>query len=156
MKIVFQSGDNFQSSQQGCLTRVLVLAMAVMLGAWLLPGVRVDSFWAVMATAFVISVLNNLVRPILVVITLPVTIVSMGLFIFVINALIVLMASGMVGGFKVDGLGWALLLSLIITGINYLLEWQVERSQRKDFVERHDTSDDTDDEGFTHYEEIND
>ena len=122
MQINISSGDSFYSGHGGCLTRLMLLSIAVMAGAWLLPGVEVSSFWAVLLTALVISLLDNLVRPILIVITLPVTAITLGLFLFVINALIILMASAIVNGFEVNGFGSALLFSLILTGVNYLLE----------------------------------
>lgn len=105
MKITVNNGDTFYSGNSGCLTRVLVLSIAVMVGAWLLPGVEVSSFWAVLLTAVVISLLDNLVRPILIVVTLPATVVTLGLFLFVINAVIILMASGIVNGFEVRSFG---------------------------------------------------
>ncbi len=154
MKITINSGDQFYSGNAGCLTRVFVLSIAVMVGAWLLPGVEVSSFWAVLLTAVVISLLDNLVRPILIVITLPVTVVTLGLFLFVVNALIILMASGIVNGFKVSNFGSALLFSLVLTAVNYLLELPNRYLNRKELHQRQD--DNTDDEGFTPYEEIKD
>ena len=154
MKITVNNGDALYSGNSGCLTRVLVLSIAVMVGAWLLPGVEVSSFWAVLLTAVVISLLDNLVRPILIVVTLPATVVTLGLFLFVINAVIILMASGIVDGFEVRSFGWALLFSLVLTAVNYLLELPNKYLQRKELHKRED--DDTDDEGFTPYEEIKD
>ena len=152
MNITINSGDGFYSGHGGCLTRIVVLSIAVMVGAWLLPGVEVTSFWAVLLTAIVISLLDNLVRPILIVVTLPVTVVTLGLFLFVVNALIILMASGIVKGFDVSSFGSALLFSLVLTAVNYLLELPNKYLQRKDLHKRKD--DNTDDEGFTPYEEI--
>ena len=100
----------------------------------------------------VISLLDNLVRPILIVVTLPVTAITLGLFLFVINAVIILMASAIVDGFKVDNFGSALLFSLIITAVNYLLELPNKYLNRKELQEKQD--DNTDEEGFTPYEEI--
>lgn len=151
MNITFYSGN------EGCLTRVLILSIAVMVGAWLLPGVEVSSFWAVLLTAVVISLLDNLVRPILIVVTLPVTVVTLGLFLFVINAIIILMASGIVNGFEVRSFGSALLFSLVLTAVNYLLELPNKYLQRKELQKKQDDdTDNTDDEGFTPYEEIKD
>ena len=152
MNITINNGDSFYSGNTGCLTRIAVLGIAVMVGAWLLPGVEVTSFWAVLLTAVVISLLDNLVRPILIVVTLPATVVTLGLFLFVINAVIILMASGIVNGFEVRSFGWALLFSLVLTAVNYLLELPNKYLQRKELHKRED--DDTDDEGFTPYEEI--
>ena len=154
MNITINNGDSFYSGNTGCLTRIAVLGIAVMVGAWLLPGVEVTSFWAVLLTAVVISLLDNLVRPILIVVTLPATVVTLGLFMFVINAIIILMASGIVNGFEVNNFGSALLFSLVLTAVNYLLELPNRYLQRKELRKRRD--DDTDDEGFTPYEEIKD
>ena len=154
MNITINNGDSFYSGNTGCLTRIAVLGIAVMVGAWLLPGVEVTSFWAVLLTAVVISLLDNLVRPILIVVTLPATVVTLGLFLFVINAVIILMASGIVNGFEVRSFGWALLFSLVLTAVNYLLELPNRYLQRKELRKRRD--DNTDDEGFTPYEEIKD
>ena len=154
MNLTINSGDGFYSGQGGCLTRIVVLSIAVMVGAWLLPGVEVTSFWAVLITAMVISLLDNLVRPILIVVTLPATVVTLGLFLFVINAIIILMASGIVKGFDVNSFGSALLFSLVLTAVNYLLELPNKYLGRKDLHKRKD--DNTDDEGFTPYEEIKD
>ena len=71
----------------GFVTQVVVMALATVLAAYLLPGVHVDSVGAAILTAAVIALLNNFIRPILIVLTLPFTIVSMGLFLLVINAL---------------------------------------------------------------------
>ena len=145
----------FYVQRSGCLLRLMVLMIAVMAGAWLLPGVEVSSFWAVMLTAVVISVLNNIVRPILIVITLPATALTLGLFLFVINAIIILMASGLVSGFKVDSFLSAILFSIVLTAVNYLLEWPNK------YINRHNLSDSSqhqdsnnDDDGFTPYEEV--
>lgn len=154
MQLTIKSGDEFYSGHGGCLTRLMLLSIAVMVGAWLLPGVGVTSFWAVLLTAVVISLLDNLVRPILIVVTLPVTALTLGLFLFVINAVIILMASAIVDGFKVDNFGSALLFSLILTAVNYLLELPNKYLTRKELHEKQD--DNTDDEGFTPYEEIKD
>lgn len=154
MNITINGGDGFYSGHGGCLTRIAVLSIAVMVGAWLLPGVEVTSFWAVLLTAVVISILDNLVRPILIVVTLPVTVVTLGLFLFVVNAIIILMAAGIVKGFDVNSFGSALLFSLVLTAVNYLLELPNKYLQRKELQKKQD--DNTDDEGFTPYEEIKD
>ena len=150
---------HFYASQSGCLTRLMLLSIAVMVGAWLLPGIVVESFGAVLLTALVISILNNILRPILIVITLPATIVTLGFFLFIINAIIILMASEMVNGFHVDNFGSALLFSLVLMGVNYLLELPNKYLNRKNLQQPGNptftqTNNDTDDEGFTPYEEV--
>ena len=158
MRITINNGGTFYNGQAGCLTRLMLLSIAVMVGAWLLPGVDVTSFWAVFLTAVVISILNNIIRPILIVITLPVTAITLGLFLFVINAIIILMASELVKGFHVDSFGSALLFSLILMGVNYLLELPNKYLNRKPLQQQQQVQqdNDTDDEGFTPYEEIKD
>ena len=102
------------------LMRLLITALAAMVTAYLLPGVRIKDFVTALVLALVLAVLNLLVKPVLILLTLPVTIVTLGLFLLVINALIILIASNLVSGFKVDGFIWALLFSLvlsIVTGI---------------------------------------
>lgn len=157
MKITINNTSNFYNGRVGCLTRILFLSITVMVGAKLLPGVNVTSFSAVLLTAIVISILNNLLRPILIVITIPVTAVTLGLFLFVINAIIILMASGLVKGFDVDSFGSALLFSIVLTAVNYLLEWPNKYLNRQNLGQQPPRQDDdTDDEGFTPYEEIKD
>lgn len=129
------------------------MTLAVILAAYLLPGVHVESVWWAILTAIVISLLNSFIRPILIVVTLPFTIISMGLFLFIINAVVIMLASGLVRGFEVDGFGSALLFSLLLTILNYLLELPNKLMNRKTFEENDDDSD-TDDEGFTPYEEV--
>ena len=157
MKITINNGGTFYNGQAGCFTRLMLLMIAVMVGAWLLPGVEASSWGSVLLTAIVISLLNNIIRPVLIVITLPVTAITLGLFLFVINALIILMASELVKGFHVDTFGSALLFSLVLMGVNYLLELPNKYLNRKPLQQQPQQQDDnTDDEGFTPYEEIKD
>ncbi len=157
MKITINNGGTFYNGQAGCFTRLMLLMIAVMVGAWLLPGVEVSSWGSVLLTAIVISLLNNIIRPVLIVITLPMTAITLGLFLFVINALIILMASELVKGFHVDTFGSALLFSLVLMGVNYLLELPNKYLNRKPLQQQPQQQDDnTNDEGFTPYEEIKD
>lgn len=155
MKIQISSGNSFNSGKYGFLTRVVVMTLATILAAKLLPGVTISSTWAAVTTALVIALLDNFIRPILVVITLPVTLISMGLFIFVVNAVIIMMAAAMVRGFTVDSFMDGLLFSLLLTLLSYLLELPNKLANRNQYVERDQRpDDDTDDEGFTPYEEV--
>ncbi len=101
------------------LFKTMASAAAIMLLAYLLPGVHVEGqfFYAVLI-ALVLSLLNTIVRPILVFLTLPATIVSLGLFLLVINAAIVLIADKFMDGFSTDNFGWALLFSILLSIIN--------------------------------------
>ncbi|WP_421878244.1 phage holin family protein [Marinoscillum sp.] len=103
------------------LIRLLLSALAVVIASYLLPGVEVDGFFAAIIIAVVLSLLNFVVKPILVILTIPLTVVTLGLFLLVINALIILMADSIIPGFYVDGFWWALLFSLVMSLTNALL-----------------------------------
>lgn len=98
--------------------RVLITALALLLVAKLLPGVVVDGLYPALIAAVVLGLLNLVARPILILLTLPITIVTLGLFIFVINALLFLFAASFVDGFEVSGFWVALLGSLIVSVIS--------------------------------------
>ena len=157
MKITINNYPEPYSGPLGFIAQMVVMALATVLAAYIMPGVHIDTFWAAILTAAVIALLNNFIRPILIVITLPVTAITLGLFLFVINAIIILMASELVGGFHVDSFGSALLFSLILMGVNYLLELPNKYLNSKPLQQQQMHQDnDTDDEGFTPYEEIKD
>lgn len=94
---------------------LLISAVAIMILAYLLPGVAVNGFIAAVITALVIGMVNGIVKPIFTVLTIPVTILTLGLFLFVINALMILLADMIVPGFEVDGFWWALLFSVLLS-----------------------------------------
>ena len=89
--------------------------------AHFLPGIHIDTFWTAIVVALVLAFLNAIVKPILVLLTLPITILTFGLFLFVINGIIILMAGSFIDGFSVDGFWWALLFSLLLSVITSLL-----------------------------------
>ncbi|MCO5724678.1 phage holin family protein [Robiginitalea marina] len=97
------------------ILRLLLSALAVVLLANILPGIHVETYWIAVLVALVLSLLNGLVKPLLVILTLPVTILTLGLFLLVINAIIILLAGSLVSGFTVDGFWWALLFSLLLS-----------------------------------------
>lgn len=109
------------------LLKWLLCAASLLAVAYLYNGVQVASFWAAMIAALVIGLLNSIVRPVLVVLTLPVTVVTLGLFLFVINALMFWSASGVLQGFHVDGFGAALLGSLIYSVFGLIIDSALER-----------------------------
>lgn len=104
------------------LLKWLLSAAALLCVTYLYGGVQVQSFGAAMLAAFVIGLFNVILRPILVVLTLPVTIVTLGLFLFVINALMFWAAAGVLDDFHVTGFGAALLGSLIYSALGLLIE----------------------------------
>ncbi len=99
----------------------LVNALGILITAYLLPGVHISGFGTALITALVLGIVNAFIKPILLFLTLPINILTLGLFIFVINALIILLVSNLVSGFKVDGFWWALIFSIILSIINSFL-----------------------------------
>jgi putative membrane protein len=109
------------------LIKWLLSATALLCVAYIYPGVVVGSFGAAMMAAFVIGLFNMVLRPVLVLLTLPVTLITLGLFLFVINALMFWAASGVLEGFYVRGFGAALLGSLIYSAFGLVIDSAVER-----------------------------
>ncbi len=109
------------------LVRWLLLAGALLLVAHLYPGVVVKSFTSALIAAFVLGLLNTLLRPVLVLLTLPVTVLSLGLFLFVINALMFWMAATLLDGLAVTGFGAALIGSLIYSLCGMVIDLIIER-----------------------------
>jgi putative membrane protein len=101
--------------------RIIVSAISVVLTAYLLPGVHVRDLLTALILAVVLAILNGIVKPVLIILTIPVTIITLGLFLSVINAVIILIAGRLVPGFVVDGFWWALLFSIILSMITSLL-----------------------------------
>lgn len=108
------------------IVRWLLLAAALLLVARLYPGVEVKSFGSAMIAAFVIGLFNTLLRPVLVLLTLPVTLITLGLFLFVINALMFWAAAGLLSGFKVAGFGSALIGSVIYSIASTIIDVAIE------------------------------
>lgn len=100
------------------LIRILISTLSVILAAYFLPGVHLDDYTTALIVALVLSFLNVILKPLLIIITIPVTFITLGLFLFVINALIILVADYAVTGFEVDGFWWALAFSLLLSLIN--------------------------------------
>ena len=109
------------------LVRWLLLAAALLLVAHLYPGVTVASFGSALVAALVLGLLNTLVRPLLVLLTLPVTLLTLGLFLFVINALMFWAAASVLDGFNVTGFGAALIGSLLYSLCGMVIDVAVER-----------------------------
>ena len=120
-------GDGGMLDAMKLIVRWLLLAAALLLVAHLYPGVSVASFGAAMVAALVLGLFNTLVRPLLVLLTLPVTVVTLGLFLFVINALMFWSAAGVLDGFKVTGFGAALIGSLIYSLCGMVIDVAMER-----------------------------
>jgi putative membrane protein len=102
------------------IIRFLLNGLAVFLTAYLLPGVDVEDYWTALVVALVLSLVNIFVKPLLIVFTIPITFITLGLFLLVINALMILLTDYFVDGFTVNGFWWALLFSLILSLFNSL------------------------------------
>ncbi|MDG2194694.1 MAG: phage holin family protein [Polaribacter sp.] len=113
------------------LLKLLLTAVAVVVLATILPGIQVASYTAAIWVAFVIALLNMFVRPLLVLFTLPATILSLGLFLFVINAIIILLAGNLVSGFAVSGFFTALLFSVLLSVFRSVLFGLIKEEKRK-------------------------
>jgi putative membrane protein len=100
------------------IARVLISAVSVLIVGSILSGVHVEDTWSAVWVAVLLALLNATIRPLLILLTLPVTLVTLGLFLFVINACIILLASHWIKGFEVDGFWWALLFGFLLAIIN--------------------------------------
>ncbi len=109
------------------IVRWLLLAAALLLVAYLYPGVTIKSFGSAMIAAFVLGLFNTLLRPILVLLTLPVTLITLGLFLFVINALMFYFAASVLAGFQVSGFVAALVGSLLYSLCGMVIDVAMER-----------------------------
>ena len=99
----------------------LIMAVSIVISAYLIPGVKVSGFFSALWIALFLGIVNIIIKPILILITLPINILTLGLFTFVINALLILLVSSVVKGFEVSGFWVALFFSIVLSLINYAL-----------------------------------
>lgn len=104
------------------LLQSVLSAVAVLFTAQILTGVQISGILDALLVAVVLSFLNTFLKPVLLILTIPVTLLTFGLFLLVINAIIIIVADSLLDGFNVNGFGWALLFSLILSVINALLQ----------------------------------
>jgi putative membrane protein len=104
------------------ILKILVSSLAVFFSAYILPGVFLDGFPTAILVAVVLGLLNSFVKPLLVLLTIPVTIFSFGLFLLVINAFMILIVDNLLEGFSVNGFWSALFFSIIVTLVTAFLE----------------------------------
>ena len=115
------------------LIKLILSAIAIILASYILPGIEVLDFFSALLFAALLALLNATVKPLLIIFTLPLTVFTLGLFLLVINALVILIADDFIPGVEVDGFWWALIFSLIITIFTSILEKMTKDSrQRKD------------------------
>jgi putative membrane protein len=113
----------------GFILKVLVTAVAAYFAAWILPGVEINDVTTAVIVALVLALLNTFVKPILVILTIPVTVITLGLFLLVINILMIKWTDSLVDGFSVDGWLTALFFSLIVSVISSLLNGLVDKDR---------------------------
>jgi putative membrane protein len=99
----------------------LVSALAILISAYVLPGVTVDGFVAALVLAVILGAINAFLRPLFVILTFPITILTFGLFVFVINGLLVMLAASIVPGFEVAGLGSGILFAIVLAIVSAVL-----------------------------------
>ena len=120
----------------GIFIRWLILTAAIVVASYLIDGIRISGFFSAFCAAAVLGILNALFRPILFILTLPINIMTLGLFTFVINALLLKMASGVIPGFDVHGFWSAVFAALIISGVNWILSSFINEQGRIARVEK--------------------
>ena len=111
------------------IVKLIISAASVFLTAWLLPGVHIDGFGTALIVAIIIALLNIFLKPLLVIFTIPFTILTFGLFLLVINTVIIIISSNVVDGFFVEGFWWAFFFSILLSIISSILGINRNRSK---------------------------
>jgi putative membrane protein len=119
----------------GILIRWIILTVSIITASYLLEGIHISGFFSAFLAAAALGILNALFRPILLILTLPINVLTLGLFTFIINALMLKMASGIIPGFEVHGFWTAVIGSLIISVISWLLNSFISDRGRVERVE---------------------
>jgi putative membrane protein len=109
------------------LTHWLITALALAIADYLLPGIHFTSWLALAVAALVLGFINAIVRPVLVLVTLPITILTLGLFYFVVNGLAFALAAAIVPGFVIDSFGWAVIGALVVSLASWFVGAVVRR-----------------------------
>jgi len=122
---------------RGVFIRWLILTAAILLAAYTFAGIQVSGFFSAFFAAAVLGILNAFLRPILILLTLPLNILTLGLFTFIINALLLMMASGVITGFEIQSFGYALLGALMIGLVNWALSSLINERGQITYVEMH-------------------
>jgi len=119
----------------GIFIRWLILTFAIIIASYLLDGIRVSGFLSAFFAAAILGILNAFFRPILIVLTLPINIMTLGLFTFVINAILLMMASGVISGFEVSGFWSAVFGSLLISIVSWVLNSFINEHGSWEYIE---------------------
>ncbi|MBR9980454.1 MAG: phage holin family protein [Desulfatitalea sp.] len=119
----------------GLLFRWLTLTVAIILSAYLLSGIHVSGFFSALGAAAILGILNAFFRPIALLITLPINVITFGLFTFIINAVMLKMASGVIAGFQVQGFWTAVFGALIISLVSFALNTLISGTGKVDVID---------------------
>jgi len=120
---------------RGILIRWLILTAAIMFASYIIEGIQVKSFFSALFAAAALGILNAFFRPILIVLTLPINILSLGLFTFIINAMLLKIASGVISGFEVYGFWSAVFGSLLISVVSWILSSFISERGRVEYID---------------------
>ena len=119
----------------GIFVRWLILTVAIIITAYLIDGIQISGFFSAFFAAAILSILNAFFRPVLLIRTLPINILSLGLFTFVINAILLMMVSGVIPGFQVAGFWSAVLGSLFISFVSWLITSFINERGTVEYIE---------------------
>ena len=103
------------------LIKWLIATIAILITGYIIPGIIVTSFWTALGLAVFLAIVNLILKPILIILTLPINILTLGLFTLVINAMLVLLSAWVISGFQVSGFWTAMLFSVVLSIVSYLL-----------------------------------
>lgn len=109
----------------GLLIRLFVTALALGIASAIVPGLTITGFWTLLGAAFLLGLVNAVIRPILIILTLPITLLTLGLFLWVINAAMLGLVAAMLDGFAISGFFSALLASLVVSLVSWMASWYV-------------------------------
>jgi putative membrane protein len=108
-------------NKPGPITGLIVNGLSIFIVSYLLSGVHVDSIWTALIVALILSVLNVTLKPLLIILTIPITILTLGLFLIVINVIILMTVDYLLEGFIIDGFFWAIIFSILVSIVNGIL-----------------------------------
>jgi len=114
------------------LARLVLNGLAIVIAAWLLPGIHLTSTVAALGAGVILGFVNAIVRPVLFFLTLPLTLLTLGLFIFVVNAICFALTAWLVPGFSIDGFWWALIGALFVSVVSWILNGLVVGRRERD------------------------
>lgn len=120
---------------RGIALRWLTLTLAILMASYLLSGIQISGFWAAVAAAAMLGILNAFFRPIALILTLPINILTFGLFTFVINAVLLKMVSGVISGFQVEGFWTAIFGALVISLVSLALNSLISETGQVDVID---------------------